>query len=105
MTFPFLQEESEKKEVGFLEKNISARSLRHRMKPWESDICIERNDLRVVPFRLLTNLNYFYPVAERAQAHKSRLTGFGSEQPECVERKRQHSNFAPRKHRGKIPLV
>ena len=29
---------------------------------------------------------HFYPVAERAQANKSRLTGFGSEQPELVER-------------------
>ena len=36
--------------------------------------------------RPFTNLNHFYPVAERAQAHKSRSTGFGSEQPEFVAR-------------------
>ena len=51
-------------------------------------------------FRPSTNLNHFYPVAERAQAHKSRSTGFGSEQPEfaarntatlkSVQRKRQN---------------
>ena len=35
---------------------------------------------------------HFYPVAERAQANKSRLTGFGSEQPEFVKRKRLHQN-------------
>ena len=42
-----------------------------------------RNDLRVVPFRLLTNLNHFYPVAEKRQGNKlppsqSRWTGLGA---------------------------
>ena len=38
--------------------------------------------------RPFTNLNHFYPVAERngMPLSKSRWTGFGSEQPEFVER-------------------
>ena len=40
------------------------------------------------PFSLLTNLNHFYPVAERNDKPlpKSRWTGFGSEQPEFAAR-------------------
>ena len=53
----------------------------------------------------LTNLNFFYPVAERAQAHKSRWTGFGSEQPECVVHIRLHGNPHNKKKGGKIPLL
>ena len=39
-------------------------------------------------FPFLTNLNHFYPVAERngKPLPKSRWTGFGSEQPEFVAR-------------------
>ena len=37
---------------------------------------------------------HFYPVAERAQAHKSRSTGFGSEQPEFVARSMATSESA-----------
>ena len=53
-----------------------------------------------------TNLNHFYPVAERGgkPPYKSRWTGFGSEQPEFVVCKWLHGEFAPQKHRGKIPL-
>ena len=43
---------------------------------------------RIPPLSLrpFTKLNHFYPVAEKAQAPKSRWTGFGSEQPEFAAR-------------------
>ena len=51
-----------------------------------------------------TNLNRFYPVAERAQANKSRWTGFGSEQPGIVARNMATLKPARQKERGKNPL-
>ena len=56
-------------------------------------------------FRPSTNLNHFYPVAERAQAHKSRSTGFGSEQPEFVARNMATSESVQQKRESKIPLL
>ena len=57
-------------------------------------------------FRPFTNLNHFYPVAERngMPLSKSRWTGFGSEQPEFVARNTATPKFAPQKERGKNPL-
>ena len=59
---------------------------------------------------LLTNLNHFYPVAERRQGnklpppHKSRWTGFGSEQPEFATRNTATPKFAQRKNRTQNPI-
>ena len=58
------------------------------------------NDPRVVPSHSSTNLNHFYPVAERAQAPKSRSTGFGSEQPEIVARNTATSESVQTKSKG-----
>ena len=55
--------------------------------------------------RPLTNLNHFYPVAEKAQAPKSRWTGFGSEQPEFEARNMATSESAECRERIEIPLL
>ena len=67
------------------------------------------NDPRVVPpVRHLTSY-HFHPVAERRQGnklppHKSRWTGFGSEQPEFVARNTATQKSVHRKDRIKNPL-
>ena len=58
---------------------------------------------------LLTNLNHFYPVAERRQGNKlppsqSRWTGLGSEQPEFVARNTATPKSAPHKARIQSPI-
>ena len=47
---------------------------------------------------------HFYPVAEKAQAPKSRWTGFGSEQPECAARQTATPKFAQCNDRIKNPI-
>ena len=66
-----------------------------------------RNDPCVVPPKSATNLNHFYPVAERngKPLPKSRLTGFGSEQPEFAARNTATSESAQQKRGSKIPLI
>ena len=73
---------------------------------------LQGRSLRIAPrFPLLTNLNHFYPVAEMRQGnklppHKSRSTGFGSEQPEIVARQTAASKSCTNKKKGVIiPLV
>ena len=58
-------------------------------KTLELEFIVHGNPQEAPRFPLLTNLNHFYPVAEMRQGnklppHKSRSTGFGSEQPEFV---------------------
>ena len=54
---------------------------------------------------LLTNLNHFYPVAERRQSCQSRWTGLVSEQPEFAARNAATSESVQQKARSKNPLA
>ena len=66
-----------------------------------------RHSYKISYYQSPTNLNFFYPVAERSgkPLSKSRSTGFGSEQPEFVERKRLQKKQYHKKKGGKSPLV
>ena len=73
-------------------------------QPLTSNIHPMRNDPRVVPLNHHLTSYHFYPVAERAQAHKSRSTGFGSEQPEFAARNTATPKSAPTKRKREKPL-
>ncbi len=64
------------------------------VQPLISNIHPKRNDPRVIPTVHQLTFYHFYPVAERngKPLSKSRSTGFGSEQPESVERIWLHKN-------------
>ena len=65
----------------------------------------EANDTWVVPPRSTTNfLPFLSGSGEKRQLHKSRWTGFGSEQPEFVARNTATPKSVPRKNRDINPI-
>ena len=75
------------------------------LQPLTSNIHPTRNAPCVVPFRSSTNfLPFLSGSGEKRQLHKSRWTGFGSEQPEIAARQTATPKSVPRKNRDINPI-